>query len=471
MGLGKLLNFGASRTNVVPSIQHFPAIDTQGMIKRMRLAARAGEQAGRELPSSDSRGFDTVEQDIVNEINNEAKSQFDTYLEDQKTYVDRARSLAIHSLLSRIGAAADDAVATFAARTRNGANVLYLLRKDVIETEQELERFRKRQHLTRPARHTGSRTLKFGVLAIILLVESIANGLFLQRGSTLGLIGGVGQAMVIAFINVAIGVLTGWKILPWLTHKNWLAKLFAFSGFLVYVAAAVGFNIVVAHYRTAMSGDPFEAARVTLQTLQAHPFQVDDVQSWLLFAVGVIFSAIATIDAWMMDDPYPGYGRVTRDHQEAAEIYTEQKEELLGELEDIYEGAQAAINTCVRDIDVRQGEYDSILARSQTLQAAMIQHLDHLESAGNTLLRFYRNENRKHRKTAPPPRFDEPWKLSRPVIEERTVPGRVRDQIDAALKEAMTEGPAQRKKLQDAYLEAMAEYKKIDDLTAKDIGT
>lgn len=80
----------------------------------MRLAERAKEQANRDLPASDSRSLDAVEQEIVNEICEEEKSQFDNYQENKKTYADRAGSLAIQGLLVQLGAAVDDAIANFA---------------------------------------------------------------------------------------------------------------------------------------------------------------------------------------------------------------------------------------------------------------------------------------------------------------------------------------------------------------------
>lgn len=469
MKLADLLKFGAARSNVIPSILQFPSIDTDGMAKRMRLAERALAQAKRDLPASDSRSLDGVEQDIVNEIGGEAKSQFDRYQENQKTYADRAGSLAIQSLLVQMGAAADDAIADFANRTRNGANVLYLDRKRVIETEQELERFRKKHGVERPARQIKSRVLSVGFLLLIVLAESIANGLFLQRGSTFGLLGGIGLATIIACINVAIGVFAGRIVFPWISHKNWSIGILAFTASAAYVAAAIGFNLLVAHYRTAMIIDPLNAAQLAMKTLKNSPFEIDDIQSWMLFAMGVIFSIAAAIDGWLMDDPYPGYGRVTREHQEAVDLYTEQKAELLGELAAIKNIAEDVIERCIRDIEIRRGEYDSILAKSTALREAIAEHFGHLESAANTLLQFYRDENRKHRKTPPPSRFDERWTHNPPAFERQAILERLREQIDAALAKAMDEAPLQRKRLHDAYLASMGEYRRIDELTARDI--
>lgn len=469
MAVMDFLNLGAARNNAVASILTFPPLDTDGIARRMRLREKAQENGDRDMPPATSQSLDAVEQDIVNEVEYEAKTQFDRYLQNQKTYVERAGSLSIQPLVTQIMTRSADAIANFRNRTHNGANELYLLRKDVIETEQDLERFRTRHGLDRPVRNQGSRTLKFGVLAIILFIESIANGLFLAQGSTYGLLGGVGEALIIAFINVAIGAGAGRLALPWLTHRNWGAKLIAALLSVGYFALAVGFNLLVAHYRTAMSGDPFEAYNVAWASFRSDPLGITDIRSWMLFVVGLIFSIVAVIDGWLMDDPYPGYGRTARAHQEAAGLYTEQKAELLDELEEIKSDAEQAMDTVVRDIDARQGEYENILMKSHALHAAMAQHFDHLESGANTLLRFYRSENLSHRRAPAPAHFDRTWTYSRPSLETHSIPERIRDQIDDALKRVIEEVPQRRKELHQAYLASMGEYKRIDDLTAKDL--
>lgn len=304
---------------------------------------------------------------------------------------------------------------------------------------------------------------------LIVLAESIANGLILRTGSPFGLLGGIGLATIIAFINVAVGVFAGRIIFPWISHKNRFIQFLAGTASVAYVMAALGLNLMVAHYRSAMILDPLNAAQLAMKNIQNSPFKVVDIQSWMLFAMGVIFSIASAIDSWLMDDPYPGYGRVTREHQDAAELYTEQKSELLAELETIKDTAESTVDRCVRDIEIRRGEYDSILTKGMALREAMAEHFVHLESAANTLLQAYRDENRKHRKVAPPPRFDERWSHKAPDLEKQTIPERLQQQIDATLAKAMEAAPLQIKKLHDAYLELMAKYRKIDELTAKDI--
>lgn len=456
--------FGNPRTNVVSSILEFHAIDTDGMIKKMRLKERARENGEKDIPSSDSEGFDSVEQSIVNEIEAEAKIQFNTYLEHQKTYAERAGDATVGALVLQIGSTAADATTNLERNTHAGTGDLYARKRDVIESERELKRFRESNDLKRPPRNYGSRTYKIGLLIFILAIESLLNGFFLSKGSDFGLIGGVFQALIIASINVFIGAVVGRLVLPWLTHSNWNSRVLAAAGTAIYLLASAGFNLAVAHYRNAVASDPFEASSLAYHSLLANPLGIDDLQSWLLFLVGLLFSLVAAIDGYVMDDPYPGYGQRMRHNLEALEEYNALKDELLGDLEQIKKSAEDKIDELLRNIEARHGEFDYIFRKSQALKSSMLQHFTHLESAANTLLGYYRDENRRHRHSSAPTRFNLRWKYTHPPLEGEVVADANRDQLNQERLTVIEEAPKQRRALHNNFRKACDEYKRIDEL-------
>jgi hypothetical protein len=458
-----------SRTNVFPSSMQFPAIDVDGMIGRMRLKEKAKEQAEQGLPTAESQSFDAVEQEVVNEIENEAKIQYTNYLDNQKVYADRAGDVAIQSLAVRLGTSADDAVTDFQRHTHNGTGELYSRKREVIQTERELNRFKERHGLRRPARNYGKRLVKIGFLLIILVVESLLNGSFLAKGSVFGLVGGVFEALIIAGINVFVGLAVGRLVAPWIGHKNVVAQIFAATGVLVYLAAAVGFNLAVAHYRTAVAGDPFEASLLAYRSLMSDPLAIADLQSWALFIIGFIFSIAAAFDGWLMDDPYPGYGTRMRHNLEALENYNEFKNDLLNDLDEIKQRAEKEMDEIGRKVQDRQNEFGALVLRSHALLSEMTQHFGHLESAANTLLRFYRNENGKYRSAPVPARFDATWTYVRPPeTAAATVMGN-REQMEQTVRQVMLDIPQHRKRLHDGFLKALGEYKKIDELVDTEV--
>lgn len=462
MGLSDF--FSTPRTNVVASILQFPAIDTDAMIRKMRLRERAQEQARRDLPEANSQAFDAVEQEIVNEIENESKTQYNHYLSHQKTYADRANDAGIQALILKIGAIAPNAAADFERNTRVGTGDLYALKRDVIQTEKELNRFRSANRLTRPVRDIGSRTKKIGLLILILAVESLLNGFFLAKGNVFGLAGGIFEALLIAAINVFVGATVGRFVFPGLAHRNWFVKFIAMLGTVIYFAAAIGFNLAVAHYRNAVTADPFDASIIAYGTLLKDPIGIHDLQSWSLFLFGFFFSLIAAYDGLRMDDPYPGYGHRMRQNLSALHNYTDMKDELLGELEEIKKDADKAMEDLTQTIVSRRGEFEYVVMKSRSLKSEMQQYFSHLESAANTLLRFYRDQNRTHRKSSAPARFDATWTCTRPSLDDEIIADPTRRALDEALRKAIEEAPQQQENLNSAYTKALATYLKIDDL-------
>lgn len=464
MGLADFLN--TPRTNVVPSIIQFPPTDIDGMVKRLKLTEFAREQGEKNLPPSDGDGFDPIERGIVTEIERMGKEQFDAYLEHQKTYAERAADTSVQSQVLKISSIASSAITDFQRETHVGTGDLYARKRAVIQTEAELNNFRRRHRLERPPRDFGSKALKVWVLVLILAIEAVLNGFFLSKGSEFGLIGGIFEAMLIAALNIAVGVGVGRFVAPWLSYRSWATRLCAAMGIVVYLVAAFGFNLAVAHYRTAMAGDPFEASVSAYRHLLADPFGIEDLESWALFLMGFMFSLLAAYDGWRMDDPYPGYGQRMRQNLEALADYNTLKDELLDDLDTIKKKAEDEMDDLARSITSRQGEFSNIVMRSEALRAAMLEHFDHLQASANHLLSFYRNENQKHRSAPPPARFtaDSTWTYTRPVLEKAFATEDGRKGIDDALRQALQEIPRQRDALHDAFRKALAEYKRIDDL-------
>jgi hypothetical protein len=146
--------------------------------------------------------------------------------------------------------------------------------------------------------------------------------------------------------------------------------------------------------------------------------------------------------------------------------YNDLKEELLADLDEIKKKAEDEMDDLVRSITSRQGEFANIVLRSEALRIAMGEFFDHLESAANALLSFYRNENQKHRTAPPPTRFKDSsrWIYPRPALEKGIESEEGRKGIDEALREALKRIPEQREALQEAFRNALLEYKRIDDL-------
>ncbi|MBT5378979.1 MAG: hypothetical protein HOL08_07990 [Opitutae bacterium] len=462
-----LLDFLSKSDNVMVNADRiFPEIDLSALIKKLRILERGKEQGNLNLPETDNETFDSVEQQIIHEVSTVENWQFNTYIERQKVYVDRSRDAAVQGLVNDTRAAVNDAVTDFSRHIHNGVNELFVYKREVIETETELKAFRVDHNLSRPARYYSGRTYKIGVLFVILLVEAVLNGVFLSKGSEFGLIGGIFEALIIASINVIWGLAIGRLALPRLAYRGLVSKILGIVLVIFGGALAFGFNLGVAHYRTAMSGDPFEASLIAYQTLILHPFGIGDIKSWGLFFIGMTFSSIAALDGWLMDDPYPGYGQRTRQNVEALNAYTELKGELLDEIEGIKNDAEEKIDQLAMKVKDRREELASLLVRSLTLRRQFEQHFSHIELTVNAALAAYRDENRRFRTVTSPPSFSLQWSCPRQTLDDYSILIKSDDATNTSVDNALKELPSWRDELHSVYLKALREYKKIDELVA-----
>jgi hypothetical protein len=459
--------FSTPRTNLVPSILEFKLIDTIGMAKRMKLVERGTERGEQNQPTTGMEILDIVEQEIVNEIAAEGTIIYSAYLDSQKSYADRAKRLDIQTLITNLGSLEGGAKADFTHDLHSGKDELYALKRNVIETEQELTRFRHEHGLRRPVRNQGNMGIKWGLLPCIIAAEGVMNGVFLSKGNVFGLAGGIFNALLIAAINVFFGFIVGRTALPYLYHRNIGLKLLGAILAAAYLAIAVAFNLGVAHYRNAIAVDPYEASSLAYNAFMAAPFQINDMESWALFLLGMIFSLAALIDGLKFNDPYPGYGRRYQDNIAALDLYRRTKDYHLQELEDRRDGWEEKLSDLTQTVTNRLDEQENINNNSRILRSRIEEHFAHLDSAGNKLLLIYRDANIRARSAPAPSHFDVPWTYERPSVAAAVVIIENREHLREQAQAALASAPGAQNSLQTAYEAALMEYQRIDQMTAE----
>src|SRR5437763_1038328 len=72
-----------------------------------------------------------------------------------------------------------------------------------------------------------------------------------------------------------------------------------------------------------LSGEPDEwrAAKLARQRFAQSPFGFEDVFSWILLVLAVIFGIVAAYKGYGIDDAYPGYGELDRHLKSMRAIY------------------------------------------------------------------------------------------------------------------------------------------------------
>lgn len=450
----------------------FDEIDVVILKKSMRLEQRGKERAIQQSPPEDMTGFDDVEQEIVTRIETDRRESHNVYIDQLRSYRERAANLGFRQRLDKLASAADKAVGDLKKLENLERDRLYQAREAVVLSSRELERFRMEHRLTRPSRHPHSRFFHVGIIFIIAVIESVMNGSFLAQGNEFGLVGGMVLAGLIAALNLAYGFAVGRWIAPLtICVGNW-KRVFGFVGLPMSLTLELFLALVVAHYRDAMVSGPLDApGKYAVDLIQRVAFSADilrlgTMESWLLALLTLTFWIIAAIDGWKFDDPYPGYGRISRKHEADADNYYSIKSEIFEGLTGTRDQALEEMSDAAGEIDERKGELRSINEGRTRLVRQFDEYLSHLEQVGNDLLQTYRESNRRARPTPAPRHFSDRWKMTRPNIAgdaaSDTAP-------ETEIVRALEEFEARRATVHSAFDHAVATFEQIEHLTAEDM--
>jgi hypothetical protein len=449
-----------------PSLEIFPALNVDKLAADMALAKAGTERGAREEPAPESRARDDVEARIVEYVEAEKNSAHGVLLDELRTYKERLMGLDFEGRFATIRQAAPSAVSEFRAEAAQGRDELHSLRRHLRDLELERDAFLRRHKLTRTARSAtgGSLTLKVGVLLALFVFEVFLNGFFLAKGSELGYLGGSVEAFTFALLNVGVSFLIGAVGVRELNHRNYFRKLLGLISLLAYLALAIALNLALAHYREASGSLVSDAGREVLVRMRTMPLAIADLKSWLFFGLGLLCSLIAFADAFLIFDPYPGYGGLEKRRVSAHGAYIKRKNDLIEQLLDIRDDAISILEEANRDLSVRRAEHDAILEGRARLVRLFAAHQSHLDRAANALLAIYREANRRSRKTPPPPLFTTPYALEKFPIEQELLESSARDDLRRSIAESQNILVDQVRAIHAEFERAFATYREIDHL-------
>ncbi|WP_181700198.1 hypothetical protein [Chthonobacter albigriseus] len=451
--------------DVRPSTELFPDLDPDRVAADLQLAARGRERGEKNEPPAVSDALDEVESRIVERVESAQKAAHAVLLDQLQVFSERLSSLDLEGRFGAIRHAAPAAVSEFRAEAATGRDELHGLRRTLREHEAEKVAFKARHRLDRSPRPptVGMQALKYGLLALLLVFETLVNGSFLAKGSATGLLGGTTEALGFAFLNVLASFMMGRLGLPELVHRNLFRKLVGLLTVAAWLAFAIALNLALAHYREVAETLDAEGGRLVMERLKTAPFDMGDVKSWLFFAIGFFFSVIAFLDGFATVDPYPGFGDIERRLVTTRDVYIRRKQELIDTLLDVRDDNIETMEEAHRDLAVRRGEYDAILDQRIRLARLFDAYQGQLETAANTLIAVYRDANRAARTEPPPARFSDRYALKR-IVVETDVAAPAREDLRQAIRDTQTLLEREVAAVHAAFDDAVTGYHQIDDL-------
>lgn len=307
---------------------------------------------------------------------------------------------------------ADNEMAKFTA--------LCSLRDTARNRQNELDQFKRANNLERlPVVPERSKKRLIVVIAFALVgVEAFLNMSLFAKGLDTGLLGGFFEAATAAFVNVVVSFACGVYLIRFVHHVKPLPKLFGFMAIAVTACFIVTMAFGIAHYRNALSMGGDNAMSLALQTLLTSPIGLNEMSSWLLFFVSLIFGVIAIVDGYKMDDPYPGYGNIFRLADDAIEDYNAEIDELRSCLEDIKKDTLAQIENTASQSEASVGICKNLIGEKARSGNDLANAVATTENALHTLLQEFRDENKIARGAAPTPAYFNTW----PTLREMKMP-------------------------------------------------
>lgn len=389
----------------------FPKLDSDKLKTKLKLEEEGFSRGKNNFPSFNASNLDDIEQKIIETIEFENNAAKTIYHDHYRSYENRINSMKPlgQRKFSNIATAAS---AKFTMQTFQQKNTLDNARLEIVRSDNELKKFKERNGLDISASYPPSRFLYFAIAFFLVVFETALSGQFFAKGNEFGLVGGYMTALAPSLLNVLIGYFLGEFGFRLAINKSISKKIGGIALCILLPLAILFLNLLVTHYRSAVSIMADNAAAVALESFFNSPFSLKDTESWLLFLFGTLFATIAAVDFWKMDDPYAGYGKIDRNHKEKIEAYEDTKSQLLEELNTEREHK---LKDLERESSIAISHYremQDIANSQQRLNILYLQHLDYLENNGNILLTCYRNLNISARSEQAPEHFLQKWKIS-----------------------------------------------------------
>ncbi|MBY5774217.1 YIP1 family protein [Rhizobium leguminosarum] len=450
----------------------FPPLDPEKLAKSMEIERKAAENGKANIPAGNGRELDEVERAIVERVESQRDDAFQILEEQLDTYATRLRNLDFDGHFSQIEMTNHSSVEDFQADVTKGRDELFIRRNDLKATDEELEDFRKRNGLEkRIARVRGSLEtwLKVLFVALLLIVETVVNGIYLAKGNDSGLVGGIGYAFGFAFVNVIGTFLLALFGIRQLNRRSFTLKIIGFISLLLWIALAIALNLAMAHYREISASAVDNIGLLVRQRLSSDPLGLADIDSFVLFAGGVLFSIAALLDGLFMTDPYPGYAGTYQRYVNARDDYAAEREHRVEGLKDIRDDHNEKIEGIIQGLSKRRKECAAIIDARTRMTKLFGEHQTQLESVARKLLAIYREENRAARKEEEPKHFKVQYKMERRKVIIDTSDDWSDKDLSERIQTAQAELSAQMKRISKAFEDAVSAYHELDHIYSETI--
>jgi hypothetical protein len=416
------------------------SLSASALDKKLGLRKRAREDAARNLPRHDAAELSEAERAAIELVAAE-RARVDQSRNDAKADAERRLRALAPAPQDFAGPALD---AKLALRQASGrlAHDWSEAAARAKQAREDLDAFKHKHGLRRPAVYPNSTLLQAGLLLCAAVFEALFSAALFAEDDARGLLGGAITAVGLSGANVTLGFFAGFLGLRYLQHSNVALKLLGALAFAVIGMLALMLNLFAADWRdrlAALNGaqlDMGSDASFHLWSLLA----LDSPQAIILLMLGAgvwVFAALKGYSGF--DDPYPDYGKMDRAAKAASEALSDFRADARLELEAPVNAAKAALSARMEKM---RAEFEA-MSKAFDQAALKIEALDAkaraLDDAAASAVHLYRQENAAARTSPAPAYFNAPPPAAGPALDALGGAAAMIDDARARLADAQTQ--------------------------------
>lgn len=410
----------SNRRTVAPRNPDFHPIDVKKLALELRLRDEAKRLGEGGIPASDAKALTAPEAAVLQKVETYRQGYLDWAVDRMKLLTEDLGKLNITPALNHALHAHNEFERKASTLLSEKNQDLRAMSSSAQAARVELETFRRDHGLARDAHWPSGagQFLAYSIVLFLVAIEGLLNAGFFAQGLDSGWVGGLTYAGSFALANVGLAFILGRWLVCYVNHRGVLQKTIGVLGTLctLCLIALVGFGI--AHFRDAMTAEAADPARAAFEALLANLIGLRDIMSWVLLILSVTFGVIALIDGYKIDDPYPGYGEVTRRTRIVMDDYEAELEEMRQQLEELKDEELADLKKAVEDSQSGLAVYRSRIDEKEAAELRLKTALQDADSSILALLTEFRNENELHRKGLARPKYFD----ARPNLKELPFP-------------------------------------------------
>jgi hypothetical protein len=392
----------------LPGTTVFRELDVDLIAREMDLESLGDRDGKAGVPAATSKRPSAVENEILRRVKGYWEEAAQGARRAHEAYSSRALSLGGTTDIDTVRGLPRSVASVLSQTARSAGDELSSLFNRWREADASFARFKAAEGIQRPVRLQKPMGVKLFWLIAGALLELAVNTSIFAAGDEFGIAGALLKVVAIPALNMGVTFILVLGVARHILRRPIIWKLVGSLGILLAISWAFTLNLAVAHWRDSLDAAmSIDAGRLALERIVSATFELNSVNSWLLFAIGCLAAGFAAYDATIWTDPFPGFAKHAEEEDEAAAAFQAARKEALEELARIADDANEKLREALRNAETYAARGPEFALRAQALAEDLRLYAEHLQSVAEDLTTRYREANQRARTTPAPGRFDE----------------------------------------------------------------